>query len=188
MLITSFGEAQTIFKRLSFRDYKKVLLLAQRNLKVLSISDYSSKNDYTYLDQKLYIEELKEVGNDTKGKMSKEAQLTTGEVRQLRGLAGQLNWKSSQTCPNISFGACEISTSISDLIHANKNIRKLKAEQIAIQFPNLGSIEECMVVCFTDASFANLRNASSQGGYMFCIKMRKSLLQYLGNLKKFREF
>ena len=70
--------------------------------------------------------------------------------------------------PDMSFGACEISTSIKDatisnLIHSNKNIRRLQAEQIALQFPNLGSIEECMVVCYSDASFANLRNASSQG-------------------------
>ena len=67
-------------------------------------------------------------------------------------------------CPDMSFGACEISTSIkdttiSDLIYANKNIRRLKAEQIALQFPNLRSIEECMVLCYSDASFANLRNA-----------------------------
>ena len=68
--------------------------------------------------------------------MSKEVQLTTGEARQLRGLAGQLNWTSSQTRPDMSFGACEISTSIkdttiSDLIHANKSIRRLKAEKIS---------------------------------------------------------
>ena len=30
---------------------------------------------------------------------------------------------------------------LSDLIHANKNIRNLKAEQTELQFPNLGSIE-----------------------------------------------
>ena len=63
----------------------------------------------------------------------------------------------------MSFGACEISTSIkdatiSDLIHANKNIRKLKAEQIPLEFPNFGNIEEFMILCYSDASFANLRN------------------------------
>ena len=110
--------------------------------------------------------------------MSKEAQLTTGEARQLRGLAGQLNWTSSQTRPDMSFGACEIGTSIkdatiSDLIHANKNIRRLKAGQVSLQFPNLGNIEECMIACYSDATFANLRNASSQGGYMFLFKYEK---------------
>ena len=46
------------------------------------------KNDFIYLDQKLHIEELKEAAIDTKRKMSKQAQLTTGEAPQLRGLAG----------------------------------------------------------------------------------------------------
>ena len=94
--------------------------------------------------------------------------------------------------PDMSFGACEISTSIkdatiSDPIHANKNIRRLNAEQITLQFPNLGSIEECMIVCYSDASFENLRNASSQGGYKFLHKDEKRLLQDLGNLKRFRK-
>ena len=47
-----------------------------------------------------------------------------------------------------------------------KIIRKLKAKQIALQFPNFGSIEECMIVCYSGASLANLRNTSSQGEYI----------------------
>ena len=120
---------------------------------------------------------------------AKEAQLTTSEAQQFRGLAGQLNWTSSQTCLNMCFGPCEISTSIkdatiSDLIHANKNIRRLKAEQIALQFPNLGSIEESMVVCYSDASFANLRNASSQGGSFFLYKDEEKFPQISWKSKK----
>ena len=90
----------------------------------------------------------------------------------------------------MSFGACEISTSIkdatiSDLIHANKNIRRLKAEQISLQFPNLGSIEECMIVCYSDASFANLRNASTQERYiMFSFKDEKKFAPISSKSKK----
>ena len=89
----------------------------------------------------------------------------------------------------MSFGACEISTSIkdatiSDLIHANKNIRRLKAEQISLQFPNLGSIEECMIVCYSDASFANLRNASNQERYMFLFKDEKKFAPTSSKSKK----
>ena len=35
-----------------------------------------------------------------------------------------------------------------------------------LQFPNLGNIEQCSILCFSDAVFANLRNASSQGGFI----------------------
>ena len=97
-----------------------------------------------YLDQKLYIEELEEAAVDTKRKISKEAQFTTGQARQLRGLAERLNCISSQTRPDMSFGACEISTSIkdariSDLIHANKNINGYRQNKSDYDFQILGA-------------------------------------------------
>ena len=87
--------------------------------------------------------------------MSKDCPLTTDEAQQLKGLAGQLNWTSSQTCPDMSFGACEVSISIKDaqigdLVNANKDIRKLKSQQILLQFPNLMFVEECSTICFAD--------------------------------------
>ena len=49
---------------------------------------------------------------------------------------------------------------------ANKNIRKLKSEKLTLKFPNLRNIEQCKILCFSDASFANLKGSSSQGGYV----------------------
>ena len=71
----------------------------------------------------------------------------------------------------MSFGACEVSVSIkdatiNDLLLANKNIRKMKSERVSLKFPNLGNIEECSILCFSDAAFANLKNSSSQGGFI----------------------
>ena len=124
-----------------------------------------------YLDQLMYTDELKEADVSRERRMSKESPLTTQEARQLRGLAGQLNWTSSQTRPDMSFGACEVSVSIkdstvNDLIVANKNMRKLKSEKVVLQYPNLGNIELCSIICFSDAAFANLKNGSSQGGFI----------------------
>ena len=84
--------------------------------------------------------------------------------------------------PGIRFGAFEISISIksariSDLINANKNIRRLKAEQVALQFPNFGSTEECMIVCYSDASFANFQKCIiSWRIHVFLYRWKKSLL------------
>ena len=119
----------------------------------------------------MYTDELKEADVSRERRMSKESPLTTKEARQLRGLAGQLNWTSSQTRPDMSFGACEVSASIkdstvNDLIVANKNIRKLKSEKVVLQYPNLGNIELCSIICFSDAAFANLKNGSSPGGFI----------------------
>ena len=103
--------------------------------------------------------------------MSKDSPMTSDEARHLSGLAGQLNWTSSQTHPDMSFGACEVSTSIknpqtNDLLNANMNIRKLELQQILLQFPNLMGVEECSIICFVDADFANLKNSSPQGDYI----------------------
>ena len=58
--------------------------------------------------------------------MEKQAQLNK-EAQQLRGLAGQINWVSSQTRHDMTYSACEVSVStknatIVDLTKANKNI------------------------------------------------------------------
>ena len=109
------------------------------------------KDDCVYLDQQLYIDELKVVVIPNNRKMSKDSPLRTDEAWQLRGLAGQFNWTSSQKHPDMSFGACEVSTSmkdaqISDVLNANKNIRKLKSQQILLQLPNLMCVEECSMI------------------------------------------
>ena len=54
----------------------------------------------------------------------------------------------------MNFGACEVSMSeadakIGDLGKGNKYIRKLKSEKVSLQFPNLGNIEQCSILCFS---------------------------------------
>ena len=58
------------------------------------------------------------------------------KARQLRGLAGQLNWIASQTRPDIAYNACEVSAfikdaTINDLIQASKYICKPKSKSFA---------------------------------------------------------
>ena len=152
------------------------------NFKYLGVF-IQQKNDCIYLDQQKYIDDLEEVHINKDRRMSKGSPLNIIEARQLRGLAGQLNWASSQTRPDMSFGACEVSVSIkdakvNDLLVANKNIRKLKSEKVYLKFPNLGNIEECNILCYSDAAFANLKNSSSQGGFIiFLINSQNKYLK-----------
>ena len=139
------------------------------------------KDVCVYLDQQFYIGELKEVVIPKNKKMSKDSPQTNDEAWQLRVLAGQLNWVSSETRPDMGFGACEVSTSIKDpqigdLLNANKNIRKLKPQQIVLQLPNLMCVEKCSIVCFAGVAFANLKKSYSQGGYI--IFLRKDQKKY----------
>ena len=134
------------------------------NFKYISLN-LVQKDDCVYLDQQLYIDELKQAVIAKNRKMCKDSSLTTDEVPRLRG---QLNWTSSQTCPDMSFGACEVSAAIKDaqigdIVNTNKNI---KSQQILLQFPNLMYVEECSIICFADAAFGNLKYSFSQGGYI----------------------
>ena len=138
------------------------------------------KADYIKIDQDAYINELKEVEISKERRKEKFAQLNKVEARQLRGLAGQLNWIASQTRPDMAYSACEVSVSIkdatiNDLIQANKYIRKAKSESSGIRIVDLENIATCSIICFSDASFANLKGSSSQGGFIiFLYRNEKS--------------
>ena len=170
---------------------KKLFVTSQEELRSFKYVglNIEQRQGCIYLDQLMYTDELKEADVSRERRMSKESPLTTEEARQLRGLPGQLNWTSSQTRPDMSFGACEVSVSIkdstvNDLIVANKNIRKLKSEKVVSQYPNLGNVELCSIICFSDAAFANLKNGSSQGGFTFLCKSDKNYALILWKSRK----
>ena len=63
----------------------------------------------------------------------------------------------------MGFSSCEVSSStkdteIFDLVNVNKSIRKLKSQQILLQFLNYICLEECTIIYFADAAFPNLKN------------------------------
>ena len=109
------------------------------------------------------------------------AQLTGKQAQQLRVIAGQLKWTSSQTRPHISYQAGEISTSVKDatiydLKTADKYMRKLESSEVILRFLNLSTIEKWKLLCFTNASFSDLKSGSSQGGLIiFLCGKNKSL-------------
>ena len=119
----------------------------------------------------------------------KKDPLTAKESQQLKAVAGQLNWVSSQTRPDISFDSCQVSVSckdatIEDLFKANKSVKKLKSEHVSLQYPNLGSLKEARIVGYNDAAFANLKDSGSQGGLLsFLQEAMETMSQFIGSLK-----
>ena len=73
------------------------------------------KNEVITLRQIPYINELKECDIEKSRKELQHVKLNDSEAQHLRGLAGQLNWSSAQTCPDMSYHACEDSTSVKDI-------------------------------------------------------------------------
>ena len=121
------------------------------------------------LHQGAYINKLEMMQKDNS---SKKGDALTGEQSsELRAIIGQLAWVAGQTRPDISFDVCQLNVgfnkaTISDVMRANKCIKRLKMDQFKICFPDLGDLSQTKLVVFTDASFNNLGNGGSQGGHV----------------------
>ena len=55
---------------------------------------------------------------------------------------------------------------VEDIQKANKSIKKMKQNQVAIKFSKLQNTSGCRIVTFCDASFKNLPDEGSQGGFI----------------------
>ena len=93
-----------------------------------------------------YINNIQLTDIDRERALMKNDPLTAKESQQLKAVAGQLNWVSSQTRPDISFDSCQVSVSckdatIEDLFKANKSVKKLKSEHVSLQYPKPGFLK-----------------------------------------------
>ena len=144
----------------------------QGDLKYIGL-DLKQNIDQISVSQKKYIDSLEEI--ETNSQRRNEEELNSKEKRMLRGTIGQLNWIAFQTRPDMAFDACNAAVSlknatIRDIKNANKSIRKAKAKEINIKFNNIGNLKQGEIVCFTDASFRNLKGEGSQGGHIIFLK------------------
>ena len=85
-------------------------------------------------------------------------------------MTGQLNWVSTQTRPDMAYLASVVSSSIKDAtvrhITANKFIKILNSKHVVLSFPKIDNMSKVALICFSDASFANLKCGGSQGGLL----------------------
>ena len=54
---------------------------------------------------------------------------------------------------------------LENVLAANKLLRKVKEQPLRINFPNLLDFGNIQLICFSDASLANLPSGRSSGGY-----------------------
>ena len=130
-----------------------------QTFKYLGLS-ISQTNDGIFMHQKEYIEENEVVEIDKPN--HKDHKLLPHETQQLRRVAGQLNWVSTQTRPDIAYAANVVRSSIQDatvrdLNMVNKFIKLLKCNELVLSFPQINDLQNASLVCFSDASFANLK-------------------------------
>ena len=118
-----------------------------------------TKENDIILHQQQYINETSLVSIDSVRRNYRSLTLLHNEALQLRSIAGQLNWAASKTHPDLSYGACIVSTSvkiakIEDLCVANKSVKKLKSEEVVLHFPGIENLPEVEIISFSDASLA----------------------------------
>ena len=125
------------------------------------------------LNQNSYIDSLKIIEISEKRLKEKLDKVSQEERKMLRSSVGQLNWLCTMSRPDIGFTIGQISLSsnqatVSDIYNTNKLINHVKNTKTSIVFPNL-DLKKCFIQVFTDASYANLRDGGSQGGYIIFI-------------------
>ena len=121
------------------------------------------------IDQQQYIDDLPttEIPVD----QDKSDVLDSQEKRELKAIAGQINWIATQTRPDLASDTCETSTSVKnatveDVMHANKVVRKAKSYTVRLRFRDLGDVKRAELISFSDASLGNMNNGASQGGHI----------------------
>ena len=127
------------------------------------------------IDQDKYVKSTVECVDISSSRvLDKDELLTEVERKQLKRLCGQLLWVSNNTRPDVCY---EVSTlcnagknaTVSDLLKVNKLVKKMKQEKGVIKYPNLGDPNKWNLAVFSDSSFANLPDSSSQGGHIVFI-------------------
>ena len=149
--------------------------IASKSFKYVGLDIKSDKNSHTTVDQIDYIRSLKPIVICRKRTNEKSSDLSENEKSEYRAVLGQLNWIASHTRPDILYDVCELSVSfsratVSDLLRLNKVVSRVLCDPIKILFPRISNLEECSLECYSDASFANLPDCGSQGGFIIFLQ------------------
>ena len=122
------------------------------------------------IDQADYFTTWKPIDISKERKRDQSIKLNQNELDCLKTVIGQLGWFTSQTRPDLAFETCMLrSTSknatVNEIIQANKILEKAQKENLILRFSLKGNIKNFKIIRLNDASFGNLSDGSSQGGY-----------------------
>ena len=149
------------------------------------------KNDSSIrLGQDEYIKELRPV--PVQNGRCLEDKISPTEVTEARQLIGKLNWVATQTRPDLSYDVSTLSSilkqeNVECIKQINRTIKKAKREKSQIYIPDLGNTELLQIIAYSDASFANLSNGGSQGGYVIFLQgMNKQYMPIVWQSKRIK--
>ena len=121
------------------------------------------------IDQSKYIENISCI--ELSCERNSSDLLTKEERESMRSLCGQLLWVSNNTRPDVAYEVSTLSNlgrnaTVKDIWQINKLVKSMKQERMFVKYPNLGNYKKWKLMVFSDSSFANLPDGSSQGGYI----------------------
>ena len=92
----------------------------------------------------------------------------------IRQANGKPNWIATQTRLDLSFDVSECNSLMKEdraecFRQVNKHIKKTKKSKSQVVIPNLVCLSELLIIGYSDASFANLDDSGSQGGYIIFV-------------------
>ena len=127
------------------------------------------------LDQNDYVASIEQIKISKARRENPDSLLTEEEKSELKQLAGQMIWASSQTRPDVAYEVCQMSNTgknptVRMISEANRAVSKLKKKNVSITFKKLGSPEDLKVEVYSDATHASLNDGASQGGFVIFLK------------------
>ena len=152
--------------------------------------DLKQSSQYITLNQDLYVHKLDYLPV-LEGLL--DAPLSSHAETMIRQVNGKLNWIATQIRPDLSFDISECNSlmkkdRVECFRQVNKHIKKAKKEKPQVVIPNLGCLSELLIIGYSDASFANLDDGGSQGGYIiFVVGKNGNIFHFTGNPKESEE-
>ena len=141
--------------------------------KYLGVNIKQSKGSLI-LNQEDYVSALQPIEIPKERLNRKYDSLSRRELEKYRALIGQMNWLSTQSRPDVAFSVCDLSKktdslTVDSIIRANKIVKMVKSEEVSLHFRPLQDVKSLKIECYSDASYANLRDGGSQGGYLIFV-------------------
>ena len=127
-----------------------------------------------------YLQKIKPV-TVSKG-VGHEAELSSREISNLRGLMGSLQWPAVQSSPHLQASTSMLSGEatkglVGTAVEANRLLKFAKENSdVGLCFAPLGPLEQLRMITAFDASFCSRSDGSSQGGY-FVMLANNSVLE-----------
>ena len=135
-----------LFQNIVINHIRNVFTVSKEELQTFKYLglNISQTNDGIFMHQKEYIEEIKVVEIDKPNQ--KDRKLLPHETQQLQRIAGQLNWVSTQTRPDMAYATSVVSSSIKDaivrdLVMANKFIKLVKSNEVVLSFQQINDLQ-----------------------------------------------